>query len=141
MKRNIITNILLLLAMQVCALPNIIGRWQSAPIWDRFEKMIFEINFKDTAHFEIKLVVDNTDFCDGTMNMQSMCGTYQLQDSLCLLTADTATYITSSTSLWYDKFRANEVDSFLVLPSNNSEDMIALIDHLNREVFVLYRQK
>lgn len=141
MKRNIITNILLLVTIQLFALPNLIGRWQTAPIWDRFEKMIFEINFKDAAHFETKVVVDNTDFCDGTMIMQSIGGTYQLQDSLCLLTADTSTYITSSTSLWYDKLRANEVDSFLVLPSNNSEDIIALIDHLNREVFILYRQK
>ncbi len=141
MKRNIIASILLLVTIQVFAVPNLVGRWQSAPIWDRFEKMIFEINFKDAAHFETKVVVDNTDFCDGTMNIQSIGGTYQLQDSLCLLTADTSTYTTSSTSLWYDKLRANEVDSFLVLPSNNSEDMIALIDHLNREVFVLYRQK
>ena len=141
MKRTILTNIILLLTIQLFASSNLIGRWQTAPIWDRFEKMIFEINFKDTAHFEVKVVVDNTDFCDGIMNMQSMGGTYQLQASLCLLTADTSTYTTTSTSLWYDKLRANEVDSFLVLPSNNSEDMIALIDHLNREVFVLYRQK
>ena len=140
MKRTILTNIILLLTIQLFASSNLIGRWQTATIWDRFEKMIFEINFKDTAHFEAKVVVDNTDFCDGTMNMQSMGGTYQLQDSLCLLTADTSTYTTSSTSLWYDQLAANKVDSFFVLQSQNSEDIIALIDHLNREVFVLYRQ-
>lgn len=140
MKRTIMASILLLVTIQVFAIPNIIGRWQSAPIWNRFEKMILEINFKDTAHFETKVVVDNTDFCDGTMKMQSMGGTYQLQDSLCLLTADTSTYTTSSTSLWYDQLRANEVDSFIILQSNNSEDVMALIDHLNREVFILYRQ-
>lgn len=141
MKRTILASIILLVTIQAYALPNLIGRWQSAPIWDRFEKMIIEINFKDTTYFEAKVVVDNTDFCDGTMNMQSMGGTYQLQDSLCLFTADTSTYTTSSTSLWYDKLAVNKVDSFFVLPSNNSEDVMALIDHLNREVFVLYRQK
>ena len=142
MKRNIFTSILLLWVMQSFALPNLIGRWQSAPIWERFEKLCYEINFKDSVHMEARLVVDNTDFADGERITQSMGGTYQLQDSLCLLTADFSTFSVSSSSypvpIWPE---TNEVDTFLILPSNNSEDIIALIDHLNHDVFILYRQK
>lgn len=143
MKRNIIASILMLLVM----LPgeaeiNLIGRWQSAPIWERFEKISYEINFKDSVNMDARLVVDNTDFCEGKMITQSMSGTYQLQDSICLLTADFSTFKASSTLLSVPEWpETNEVDTFIILPSNNSEDVIAMIDHLNRDVFVFYRQK
>lgn len=142
MKRNTITSILLLSVMQILALPNLIGRWQTAPIWDRFEKMVWEINFIDTGNFEAKVVVDNTDFSDGKLTTLSLGGTYQLQDSLCIFTADTSTFTASPAPLPEHVFPAtNEVDTFLIWPSNKSEDMIALIDHLNHDVFIFYRQK
>ena len=52
MKRHLLASILMLMAMQVFALPNLIGRWQSAPIWDRFAQTTWEITFLDTVHFD-----------------------------------------------------------------------------------------
>jgi hypothetical protein len=142
MKKNIIAGILLLSAMQVLALPNLIGRWLSAPMWDRFEKTELEINFKDTVNFDVKVVVDNTDFCDGTYTAMTMSGTYQLQDSLCMLTADTSTFSAIPAPLpGRDISNLYEEEKLIILPSNNSDDVIALMDELHREVFVIYRQK
>jgi len=141
MKRHLLVSILLLVAMQVCALPNLIGRWETAPMWDRYEKTIMEINFKDTVNFEVKVSVDNTDFSEGELSSLSIRGTYQLQDTMCIFTADKSTFVaTSALSSRFDISEATGPDYFLILPSNNSNDVIALIDHLNREVFVFYRQ-
>ena len=142
MKRNTIACIMLLSAMQVFALSNLIGRWQSAPIWDRFEKTELELNFQDTIHFDVKVVVDNTDFYEGTRTTMTMNGTYQQQDSLCTLTADTTTFVAIPAPLPGREVSGSDAsETFIILPSNNSDDVIALIDHLGREVFVLYRQK
>ena len=142
MKKITIACILLLSAMQVFALPNLIGRWQSAPMWHRFEKTELEINFKDTVNFDVKVVVDNTDFYEGECTTMTMSGTYQLQDSLCILTADLSTFSSTPAPLpGREVTDLNSVDSLIILPSRNSDDVIALIDHLGREVFVIYRQK
>lgn len=142
MKRNTIACILLLSAMQVFALPNLIGRWQTAPLWDRFEKTEVEIHFKDSVNFDTKVVVDDTDFCDGTYTTMTMSGTYQLQDSLCVLTADTSTFVAIPAPLpGRDVSDTDASETFIILPSNNSDDVIALIDHIGREVLVFYRQK
>ena len=142
MKRNTIACIMLLSAMQVFALSNLIGRWQSAPMWHRFEKTELEINFKDTVNFDVKVVVDNTDFYEGECTTMTMNGTYQQQDSLCTLTADTTTFVAIPAPLPGREVSGSDAsETFIILPSNNSDDVIALIDHLGREVFVLYRQK
>lgn len=144
MKRNFITSLLMLLVvLPSVAQISLIGRWQSAPIWNRFEKMSYEINFKDSVHFEARLVVDNTDFCEGKMITQSMVGTYQQQDSLCLLTADFSTFNATSASILVPEWpETNEVDTFLILQSKKSNDIIALMDDKTyHDVFVFYRQK
>ena len=133
----------MLLVMLPCTAQfNLIGRWQSAPIWDRFELMTYEVNFRDSVHVDARVVVDNTHFCDGEVATRSMSGTYQMHDSLCLLTADYSTFSSTSPSFSMPmRPDSVEVDSFVIAPSKNSEDVMALIDHLNRDVFVLYRQK
>jgi len=142
MKRHLLANILMLMAMQVCAFPNLIGRWQTAPMWDRFEKTVVEFNFKDSIHFDTKVTVDNTDFSEGECSTVSISGTYQLRDSLCILTADTSTFVaTPAHGFGCDISEASGDDVFIIWPSRNSEDVIALVDRLNREVFVFYRQK
>ena len=142
MKRNTIACIMLLSAMQIFALPNLIGRWQSAPLWDRFEKTELELNVQDTIHFDVKVVVDNTDFYEGECTTMTMNGTYQLQDSLCILTADLSTFSATPAPLpGREVTDLNSVDSLIILPSRNSDDVIALIDHFGREVLVFYRQK
>ena len=142
MKRHLLASIWMLMAMQVCALPNLIGRWQTAPIWDRFEKTVVEFNFKDSVHFETRVTVDNTDFSEGECSTVSISGTYQLQDSLCILTADKSTFVaTPAHGFGCDISEASGDDVFIIWPSRNSEDVIAFVDRLNREVFVFYRQK
>lgn len=141
MKRNIIACILLLSAMQMFALPNIIGRWQSAPMWRQFEKTEVEINFRDTVNFDTKVVVDNTDFCDGTYTTMTMSGTYQLQDSLCVLTADTTTFLEIPAPPPGKEGNLMEVETFIIVPSNNSDDVIALVEKSSQKIFVFYRQK
>ena len=142
MKRNTIACILLLSVMRVFALPNLIGRWQSAPIWDRFEKTELELNFQDTIHFDVKVVVDNTDFYEGTRTTMTMNGTYQQQDSLCILTADLSTFTAIPAPLpGRDVTDLNSVDTLVILPSRNSEDVMAIVDDSGREVLVFYRQK
>lgn len=141
MKRNIIASILLLSMVQVFALPNLIGRWQSAPMWRQFEKTEVEINFRDTVNFDVKVVVDNTDFCDGTYTAMTISGTYQLQDSLCILTADTTTFSEEPAPPSGRKTDLNDVEKFIILPSNNSDDIIALVDKTSQEIFVIYRKK
>lgn len=142
MKKNIILSILLLAAMQVFASPNLIGRWQTAPIWDRFEKTELEFNFKDTVNFDVKVVVDNTDFHEGTRTTMTMSGTYQLHDSLCILTADTTTFVASPAPLpGREVNNTYSTESFIILTSRNSEDVMAIVDELGREFFVFYRQK
>lgn len=142
MKRHLLANILILMAMQVCAFPNLIGRWQTAPMWDRFEKTVVEFNFKDSVNFETRVTVDNTDFSEGENSSVSISGTYQLQDSLCILTADKSTFVATPThGFGCDISEASGSDVYLIWPSRNSEDVIALVDRLNREVFVFYRQK
>lgn len=141
MKRFIFASIWMLMAMQVCAYPNLIGRWQTAPMWDRFEKTVVEFNFKDSVNFETRVTVDNTDFSEGENSSVSISGTYQLQDSLCILTADKSTFVaTPAHGFGCDISEASGSDVYLIWPSRNSEDVIALVDRLNREVFVLYRQ-
>ena len=141
MKRNIIACILLLSAMHMFALPNIIGRWQSAPMWRQFEKTEVEINFRDTVNFDTKVVVDNTDFCDGTYTTMTMSGTYQLQDSLCVLTADTTTFLEIPAPPPGKEGNLMEVETFIIVPSNNSDDVIALFEKSSQKIFVFYRQK
>ena len=142
MKRHLLVSIWMLMAMQVCALPNLIGRWQTAPMWDRFEKTVVEFNFKDSVHFDTRVTVDNTDFSEGERSTVSISGTYQLQDSLCILTADTSTFVaTPAHGFGCDISEASGDDVFIIWPSRNSEDVIALVDRLNRVVFVFYRQK
>ena len=142
MKRHLLAGFLMISTMQLFALPNLIGRWQTAPMWDRFEKTVVEFNFKDSVHFDTKVTVDNTDFSEGECSTVSISGTYQLRDSLCILTADTSTFVASPAhGFGCDISEASGDDVFIIWPSRNSEDVIALVDRLNREVFVLYRQK
>ena len=131
------------MAVQICALPNLIGRWKTAPIWNRFEQAKAELTFKDSVHFEVKVVVDNSDFSDGISTTLSMGGTYQLHDSLCILTADTTTFSAIPASFpGRDLSGAEEQDAYIILPSKKSDDVIALIDDKTaHEVFVFYRQK
>ena len=139
MKRNTIACIMLLSAMQIFASPSIIGRWQSAPMWRQFEKTEVEINFRDTVNFDIKVVADNTDFCDGTYTTMTMSGMYQLQDSLCVLT--TTTYLEIPAPPPGKVGDLTDVEIFIIVPSNNSDDVIALVDKSSQEIFVFYRQK
>lgn len=143
MKRHLLASILMLMAMQVCALPNLIGRWQSAPIWDRFAQTTWEITFLDTVHFEAKVIVDYSYFNDEEPTSMTMGGTYQLQDSLCFFTEDTTTLTSTRTSTSAVEISVdNEVDRYLILPSRKSDDIIALIDDKTyHDVFVFYRQK
>ena len=143
MKRHLLASILMLIAMQVCALPNLIGRWQSAPIWDRFAQTTWEITFLDTVHFEAKVIVDYSYFNDEEPTSMTMGGTYQLQDSLCFFTEDTTTMTSTRTSTSAVEISVdNEVDRYLILPSRKSDDIIALIDDKTyHDVFVFYRQK
>lgn len=141
MIRNTIACIMLLSAVQIFALPNIIGRWQSAPMWHQFEKTEVEINFRDTINFDIKVVIDNTDFCDGTYTTMTMSGTYQLQDSLCVLTADTTTFSEIPAPPPGKEGDLMEVETFIIVPSNNSDDVIALVEKSSQKIFVFYRKK
>ena len=143
MKRHLLASILMLMAMQVCAIPNLIGRWQSAPIWDRFAQTTWEITFMDTVHFEAKVIVDYSYFNDEEPTSMTMGGTYQLQDSLCFFTEDTTTLTSTRTSTSAVEISVdNEVDRYLILPSRKSDDIIALIDDKTyHDVFVFYRQK
>lgn len=142
MKRHLLASFLMISTMQLFALPNLIGRWQTAPMWDRFEKTVVEFNFKDSINFDTKVTVDNTDFSEGECSTVSISGTYQLRDSLCILTADTSTFVaTPAHGFGCDISEASGDDVFIIWPSRNSEDVIALVDRLNREVFILYRQK
>lgn len=142
MKRFIFASILLLSVMQLFARTNLIGRWQTAPMWDRFEKTVVEFNFKDSVNFDTRVTVDNTDFSEGENSSVSISGTYQLQDSLCILTADKSTFVaTPAHGFGCDISEASGSDVYLIWPSRNSEDVIALVDRLNRVVFVFYRQK
>ena len=143
MKRHLLASILMLIAMQVCALPNLIGRWQSAPIWDRFAQTTWEITFLDTVHFEAKVIVDYSYFNDEEPTSMTMGGTYQLQDSLCFFTEDTTILTSTRTPTSAVEISVdNEVDRYLILPSRKSDDIIALIDDKTyHDVFVFYRQK
>ena len=143
MKRHLLASILMIGAMQVCAIPNLIGRWQSAPIWDRFAQTTWEISFLDTVHFEAKVMVDYSYFNDEEPTSMTMGGTYQLQDSLCFFTEDTTTLTSTRTSTSAVEISVdNEVDRYLILPSRKSDDIIALIDDKTyHDVFVFYRQK
>ena len=144
MKRHLLAIILILGSMQVCALPNLIGRWQSAPIWDRFRLTTWEITFIDSIHFETKVMVDYSYFTDEAPTTTSMGGTYQLKDSLCFFTEDTTTFSATSmsTSGVYISKNDDGVDRYLILPSKKSDDIIALIDDKTyHDVFVFYRQK
>ena len=143
MKRHLLASIWMLIAMQVCALPNLIGRWQSAPIWDRFAQTTWEITFLDTVHFEAKVIVDYSYFNDEEPTSMTMGGTYELKDSLCFFTEDTTTMTSTRTSTSAVEISVdNEVDRYLILPSRKSDDIIALIDDKTyHDVFVFYRQK
>ena len=142
MKKNIILSILLLAAMQVFALPNLIGRWQTAPMWDGLVKTELELNFLDSVNFDIKVVVDNTDFSEGIRTVMTMRGTYQMRDSLCILTADLSTFTAIPAPLPGRVVTdLNNVDSLIIMPSRNSEDVMALVSDSGYEVIVLYRQK
>ena len=142
MKRNTIACIMLLSVMQVFALPNLIGLWQSTPIWDRFEKTELELNFRDTVHFDTKVVVDNTEFSEGARTTITLSGTYQLQDSLCVLTADLSTFTAIPAPLpGRDVTDLNNVDTLIISPGRNSEDILAIVDDFGREVLVFHRQK
>lgn len=145
MKRNIIISILVLSTMQVFALPNLIGRWQSAPIWDRFRQTTLEITFIDTVHFEAKVIVDYSYFNDEEPTSMTMGGTYQLQDSLCFFTEDTTTFSATSMSISGVDISITDdggIERYLILPSKKSDDIIALIDDKTyHDVFVFYRQK
>lgn len=142
MKKNIILSILLLAAMQVFALPNLIGRWQTAPMWERLEKTELELNFLDSVNFDAKVVVDNTEFSEGTRTTMTMRGTYQMRDSLCIFTADLSTFTAIPAPLPGRVVTdLNNVDSLIIMPSRNSEDVMALVSNSGYEVIVLYRQK
>ena len=142
MKRHLLASILMIGAMQVCAIPNLIGRWQSAPIWDRFAQTTWEISFLDTVHFEAKVMVDYSYFNDEEPTSMTMGGTYQLQDSLCFFTEDTTTLTSTRNINLGCGDLDNEVDRYLILPSRKSDDIIALIDDKTyHDVFVFYRQK
>lgn len=142
MKKNIILSILLLAAMQVFALPNLIGRWQTTPKWDRLEKTELELNFRDSVNFDAKVVVDNTEFSEGTRTTMTMRGTYQMRDSLCIFTADLSTFTAIPAPLPGRVVTdLNNVDSLIIMPSRNSEDVMALVSDSGYEVIVLYRQK
>lgn len=142
MKRFFVISILLLSVMQLFARPNLIGRWQTAPLWERFEKSTWELNFKDTLNFETKVVVDNTNFTEGELTTYSLSGTYLLQDSLCILNVDPSSFTAMPANTHKcDISDIKGADVFVILPSNHSEDMIALIDRSKRNVYVLYRQK
>jgi hypothetical protein len=145
MKRNTLAIIFLLSAMHIFALPNLIGQWQAAPIWDgleRTERTELELNFRDTVNFDTKVVVDNTEFSEGTRTTMTMRGTYQLQDSLCILTADLSTFTAMPAPLpGRDVTDLNNLDSLIIMPCRNSEDVMAIVDDCGREVVVLYRKK
>ena len=142
MKKNIILSILLLAAMQVFALPNLIGRWQTAPMWDGLVKTELELNFLDSVNFDIKVVVDNTEFSEGTRTTMTMRGTYQMRDSLCIFTADLSTFTAIPAPLpGRNVTDLNNLDSLIIMPSRNSEDVMALVSDSGYEVIVLYRQK
>ncbi|MDY6405636.1 MAG: hypothetical protein SPK97_00680 [Bacteroidales bacterium] len=142
MKKNIILSILLLAAMQVFALPNLIGRWQTAPMWDGLEKTEVELNFLDSVNFDAKVVVDNTEFSEGTRTTMTMRWTYQMRDSLCIFSADLSTFTAIPAPLpGRNVTDLNNVDSLIIRPSHNSEDVMAVVFDSGREVNVLYRQK
>lgn len=126
------------MAMQIFALPNLIGRWQTAPIWDRFEETILEIEFKDAAHFEASVIVDNSDFNEGVRTTMSIRGIYQLKDSLCTFITDTTTFSAIPEVLPGWDFSVDKA-SFLIMPSSQSVDRIAFIEEKNH-VFVFYRK-
>ena len=142
MKRNTLAIIFLLSAMNIFALPNLIGRWQTAPMWDGLEKTELELNFLDSVNFDIKVVVDNTEFSEGTRTTMTMRGTYQMRDSLCIFTADLSTFTAIPAPLpGRNVTDLNNVDSLIIRPSHNSEDVMAVVFDSGREVNVLYRQK
>lgn len=142
MRRNTIACILLLSAIRIFALPNLIGRWQTAPMWDGLEKTELELNFLDSANFDAKVVVDNTEFSEGTRTTMTMRWTYQMQDSLCIFSADLSTFTAIPAPLpGRDVTDLNNVDSLIIRPSRNSEDVMALVSDSGYEVIVLYRQK
>ena len=142
MKRNTLAIIFLLSAMNIFALPNLIGRWQTAPMWDGLEKTELELNFLDSVNFDIKVVVDNTEFSEGTRTTMTVRGTYQMRDSLCIFTADLSTFTAIPAPLpGRNVTDLNNVDSLIIRPSHNSEDVMAVVFDSGREVNVLYRQK
>lgn len=142
MKRNTLAIIFLLSAIRIFALPNLIGRWQTAPMWDGLEKTEVELNFLDSVNFDIKVVVDNTDFSEGTRTTMTMRWTYQMRDSLCIFSADLSTFTAIPAPLpGRDVTDLNNLDSLIIMPSRNSEDVMALVSDSGYEVIVLYRQK
>lgn len=142
MKRNTLAIIFLLSAIRIFALPNLIGRWQTAPTWDRLEKTELELNFLDSVNFDIKVVVDNTDFSEGTRTTMTVRGTYQMRDSLCIFTADLSTFTAIPAPLpGRNVTDLNNLDSLIIMLSHNSEDVMALVSDSDYEVIVLYRQK
>ena len=142
MKRNTLAIIFLLSAIRIFALPNLIGRWQTAPMWDGLEKTEVELNFLDSVNFDIKVVVDNTDFSEGTRTTMTMRWTYQMRDSLCIFSADLSTFTAIPAPLpGSDVTDLNNLDSLIIMPSRNSEDVMALVSDSGYEVIVLYRQK
>lgn len=142
MKRNTLAIIFLLSAIRIFALPNLIGRWQTTPKWDRLEKTELELNFRDSVNFDAKVVVDNTEFSEGTRTTMTMRGTYQMRDSLCIFTADLSTFTAIPAPLPGRVVTdLNNVDSLIIMPSRNSEDVMALVSDSSYEVIVLYRQK
>lgn len=142
MKRNTLAIIFLLSAIRIFALPNLIGRWQTAPMWDGLEKTELELNFLDSVNFDAKVVVDNTEFSEGTRTTMTMRGTYQMRDSLCIFTADLSTFTAIPAPLpGRNVTDLNNVDSLIIMPSRNSEDVMALVSDSGYEVIVLYRQK
>ena len=127
MKRNTLAIIFLFSAMSIFALPNLIGRWKAAPIWDGLERTELELNFRDTVNFDTKVVVDNTEFSEGTRTTMTMIGTYQLQDSLCIFTADLSSFTAIPAPLpGRDVTDLNNLDSLIIMPSRNSEDVTAM---------------
>ena len=142
MKRNTLAIIFLLSAIRIFALPNLIGRWQTAPMWDGLEKTELELNFLDSANFDAKVVVDNTEFSEGTRTTMTMRWTYQMRDSLCIFSADLSTFTAIPAPLpGIDVTDLNNLDSLIIMPSRNSEDVMALVSDSGYEVIVLYRQK
>ena len=144
MKRHLLAIILILGSMQVCALPNLIGRCQTAPMWDRFRLTTWEITFIDSIHFETKVMVDYSYFTNEAPTTTSTGGTYQLKDSLCFFTEDTTTFSATSMSTSGVDISITDdgVERYLILPSKKSDDIIALIDDKTyHDVFVFYRQK